>query len=660
MIKRLLIMFFLFLAFFLNGQDTITLNTFEVIGIRANKISPITKMTLDRKEIDIVYYSQELPLLLNKTPNVTTSTDGGHNQGYVYFRLRGIDQTRINMTLNGIPLNEPEDQGVYFSNYPGFINSIESMQIQRGVGTSSNGVSSYGGSINFESKQGFDKGTIIQLGYGTFKKDFHNFSYSNKPILLQMISDGFNINTYDFSVENSGSFLIHGGYYGEKNIIKTISFIGASNNGMAWLGVPKPYIQDDPRINMNTDREDDNFKQSIVSLIYTRKISNKSTITSTVYYNRLDGEWDLDLYNLGVDQINYDSIIIYKPLKNYQLKHNFYGLISNFNYRNKKLRIDIGIHINGYNREHSSTIVPYLNKLYVNTGYKNEYSSFVKVQYNANKFLFFGDIQLRYVNFRYVGDMDMNNMDWLFFNPRFGITYLSGENTNVYLSVGTTGREPTRNDIFGGEDNPVEYYNVKPESVIDVESGINYKSKKIDFHGNIYYMDFKNELTHNGIIGENSLPIMTNVEKSFRSGIELDFTWIIYNNNKFIIKYINNTIFSYNIIKDSGRKFMPLYTPNFIMNNMIFIGKGKIYLTVENKLQSRSYIDWENKHFVKGFYTINTSFNWLFYKDLSVNIRFNNITNQMYFTNGYVYDGSDCLYVNPPFNLFLTLKMVFR
>ena len=170
MIKKLLTLFLILSGTFLFGQqqDTITLNTFEVIGVRATDKTPISKLTLNKEDIEIMSYSQELPLLLNKTPNISSSTDGGHNQGYVYFRLRGIDQTRINMTLNGIPLNEPENQGVYFSNYPDFSSSIESMQIQRGVGTTSNGVASYGGSINFEAKQGFKPQTKIEIGGGSF------------------------------------------------------------------------------------------------------------------------------------------------------------------------------------------------------------------------------------------------------------------------------------------------------------------------------------------------------------------------------------------------------------------------------------------------------------------------------------------------------------
>lgn len=154
----------------------IQLDRLVVMGVRGDKKTPITQKTISKKDITQFYQGQEIPILLDKTPSITSQTDGGHMQGYTYFRIRGIDQTRINMTLNGAPLNEPEDQGVYTSNYPGFTNVIQSVQIQRGVGTSSNGVASYGGSISFLSQNGIDKGSELDLGYGSFNTRRLNFS----------------------------------------------------------------------------------------------------------------------------------------------------------------------------------------------------------------------------------------------------------------------------------------------------------------------------------------------------------------------------------------------------------------------------------------------------------------------------------------------------
>jgi len=638
-------------TFIFGQQDTINLNTFEVIGVRASDKTPISKMTLKKKDIEILSYSQELPLLLNKTPSISSSTDGGHNQGYVYFRLRGIDQTRINMTLNGIPLNEPENQGVYFSNYPDFSSSLESMQIQRGVGTTSNGVASYGGSINFEAKQGFEPETKLELGGGSFNT--YKFSIENSTGMMGKMAfytraSTFETNGYKYHSGNSGgSFFLHGGYYGEKDVFKTITFIGNASNRLAWFGVSKDDIDIDPRTNYNTEREWDAFHQALVSLIYTRQLNKNSIITSTVYYNRLMGDWDLDLLSWGID-----------TLQNYQLNHNFYGFISNFNYKIEEFTLDFGIHLNKYDREHSSTFEPYSEKLYTNTGYKNDISAFIKGQQNFNKLTVFADMQLRRTTFKYDGNMQMDDMEWIFINPKFGLTYTFNDKTNIYSSIGLSNREPTRTDIFGGIDDPTDYQNLDYETVTDVELGTNYNSKMFNLQANLYYMDFKNELTHNGLLGNNGLPIMTNVDNSFRSGLEIDFTIYFYKDSEAEAKYVNNFIYSYNEIKDNGRIFKPLYTPTHIMNNMFYVQTGDIYFLAESKIQGKSYIDWENEHTVDQFWVFNFGCGWDFYKKSSINLRLNNITNNKYFTNGYVEDNVEYLFINPPFNWFLTLKLV--
>jgi len=536
--------------------------------------------------------------------------------------------------------------------FPDFTSSIESLQIQRGVGTSSNGVSSYGGSINFETKQGFIPSTEIQIGSGSFNSN--RFSFENSTGMIGKTSFYTRVSLYNsdgykyHSGGNGDSFFLHGGYYGKKDVFKTLIFIGNCENKLSWFGVSKDDINKDPKTNYNTNREYDKFYQSLVSLIYTRKLTDKSTITSTIYYNKLIGNWTIDLLNFGID-----------TLQNYKLNHNFYGLISNYNYTEKNSSIDIGIHINGYNREHSSVFEPYNENLYINTGYKNDISAFVKIQETVNKMTFFGDIQIRYTSFRYKGDMDMNNMNWTFINPKFGATYSFNRNINMYLSVGESNREPTRSDIFDGHDDPIAYNKFEPENVIDFELGTNMNWDMLNFQGNIYYMNFKNELIPTGDYGDNSLQIMKPVDKSYRSGLELNFTLFFHKSSDYILKFDNNTIYSINKIKDNGRTFQPLYTPNFIMNNMIYTEIGKFYFTIDNKFQGKSYIDWENEHTVDKFYTIGVGGGWKFYKESSINLKLNNITNQQYFTNGYVEDNIEYLFVNPPFNWFFTLKMVF-
>ncbi len=633
--------------------NTVQLNEVTIQGIRAESKTPVTQKTIDKSDIDQIYHTQELPMLLNTTPSVISSTDGGHNMGYTSFRLRGIDQTRINMTLDGVPLNEPEDQGVYFSNYPDFTNSIKSMQIQRGVGTSTNGVSSYGGSISFESPSGLTKSTEGQIGYGTFNTK--RISIENSTGLLDnkmafytrystYSSDGYKYN----SGGKGQSFFLSGGYYGKKDFVKITAFTGHSVNQMAWFAVSEDDINNDPRTNYNTEREKDDFTQSMVLLKY-KHFFNSSNITTTAFYNRLDGDWGLDLLPLGGGN----------DVLNFKLGSNFYGLTSNYNLTKDKFRLNIGISGNMYDRRHSMTILPNADEIYVNKGLKNEASSFIKLGYDVKKFTFFGDAQIRYVDFKYQGDMNMSPINWTFFNPKGGIMFTECKHINLYASVGQTHREPTRNDIFMGEDDPITYTNVIPESVTDYELGTNISLNNFKLQGNLYYMNFKNEITLLGALGSNGLPLMTNVENSFRSGVELDMTLSLFSKRKINILLINTSSYSYNRIKDGGEEFNPLYTPNLIINQGIVVKNSKDVIRVgfDVKYHSESYIDMENTLTTPQFAVLNAQVDYRFYKQHSLSIRLNNLTNESYYTNGYAVGSDRHFFVNPPFNFFATLKL---
>jgi iron complex outermembrane receptor protein len=620
----------------------------SVTGVRSDSKTPVSQTTISQSDIEKTYQGEEVAKILDKTPSVTFSSDGGHPQGYTYFRLRGVDQTRINMTLNGVPLNEPEDQGVYFSNYPGFTNNIKSAQIQRGVGTSTNGVSSYGGSINFESMDGLLENSEIEFGYGSFNTMRFNATHStgllsNKLALYTNFST-FYTDGYKYNSGSEGySFFMSGGYYGTKDIIKFTAFSGSSINGMAWNATSEDDIRIDPRINYNTIKEDDKFMQSFAQLQYTRRLTSKSLFNTTVFYNRLNGEWDLDLAPLGFGT----------DVLNYQLSSNFYGILSNFKYVSKKLTANIGLSGNMYNREHAMGLQPDVNTLlYTNIGNKNEVSGFTKLNYDVNRFSFYLDGQVRYVTFQYTGDVNMPNLDWLFVNPKAGLTYKQTNNLKFYVSVGQSHREPTRNDMFGGEDNLITYTEVKPETVIDYELGGQFKKGKLQFNMNGYYMDFKNEITLIGALGSNGLPLMTNVDKSFRSGIELELKYTILS----LIKFSNNTNLSYNRINDNGKSFRPLYTPSLISYTSIGYEHKGLYVGTSVKANGKSYIDFDNTHTIPAFVVVDFDLGYT-YKNYTIMGKISNVTNQTYFTNGYVVSDTRYLYVNAPLSGYLTLKI---
>jgi iron complex outermembrane receptor protein len=541
----------------------VSLDKVIINSVRGDKKTPISQKTLTKKDIQKNFQGQEIPILLDKTTSIISNSDGGHPQGYTYFRIRGIDQTRINMTLNGAPLNEPEDQGVYTSNYPGFANVLQSAQIQRGVGTSTNGVSSFGGSISFQSQSGIEKESDISIGYGSFNTKRINIS-SGTGLSKKNIASFVNASYYSsdgFRNRSGGdgySVFFSTGHYGQKNIIKLSAFTGKSTNQMAWLAVSEKDIRTDIKTNYNSNDASDCFKQSFIQTSYTLNINQYNKFSANIFYNRLDGSYD---YFMSGSR----SVI---------LGSDFYGIITNYQFEKSKIKINIGTNLNKYNRTHtniedqSSIGIP----KYQNTGYKDEASAFLKVGYDIKKLTIFTDLQYRYANFNYNGDVTMKKINWNFFNPKFGLIFNAKSFINYYASVGKSNREPTRTNLFGGQDNLVTLLDIKPEEVTDYEIGLNLKKNQISIQANLYYMDFKNEITLLGAIGSNGLPLMTNVTKSYRSGIEFD---IKYNPIFNVIILSTNVNYSKNKIKDNGEEFEPLYTPKLVINqSVLFNYKG--------------------------------------------------------------------------------------
>ena len=629
------------------AQDSLRIRKLDsilIIGVRADKKTPVSQQILKKEDIQRIYQGQELPSILDKTTSITSASDGGQPEGYTYFRLRGMDQSRVNMTLNSVGLNEPEDEGVYTSNYPGFANSIQSLQIQRGVGTSTNGVSSYAGSINFQSQNGFNKEADLSLGLGSYDTKRLNFTGGtglvNKFAFFSSISlfssDGYKYN----SGGNGSSVFISGGYYGDKHILKFLAFSGTSQNGQAWQAVSESDIKKDPRTNYDQQDAHDNFTQSLIQLQDIRKFTLRSTLSTTLFYNRLDGEYDY--FETGTNSV--------------QLGSNFYGIISNYQYVLNKLRLNLGINLNDYDRGHKNT-EDHLADLgigtYSNRGYKNEFSSFGKISYDLHKFTLFGDAQYRYTDFRYSGDVQMRKIKWDFFNPKAGIMFNQNADLNYYFSVGKTSREPTRTNLFGGMDNLVQLVNIKPEEVVDYELGSNLHKKRISFQGNLYYMNFKNEITLLGVLGSNGLPLMTNVTRSFRSGLELDGKYVVVSKWFWVSTNLN---WSYNRIKDGENELEPLYTPHLVVNEVATLDIRRFEFSAEAKYHSESYISPDNKFTTPEFVTLgfNTSYK---YRCFMLLLQMNNLTNKRYYTSGYVINNERYFFVNGTRNFYLTLKI---
>jgi iron complex outermembrane receptor protein len=644
------------------AQDTSTikkdLKAVEVI-YQANSHTPVTYQNIGTKTLDDKNIGQEPSFLLSETPSITVYSDAGNAQGYSYYRLRGMDQTRINTTLDGMPLNEPEDQGAYFSNYPDIMNSVSKIQIQRGVGTSKNGTSSYAGSVQLFAPDLAEKEkTTFGVGYGSYNSfrvfgEYQSGIKNRKSLYVrasQVYTDGYKYH----SSNNSQSVFISSGLYYDKTTWKINVMVGHQQNDMAWLGVADSLIKKDRRTNANVKDEKDNFFQGLVQLQNNWQLNEHAVINTSVYYTALKGNYDFDVNNyIGVPSDG--------SLFNYAFQSNFTGIFSNYTLSKKHTTWTTGIHGNLYNRQHLGSD-KLLGELYRNKGYKNEGSAFTKVEYGKHGINLFADVQYRYASFDYKGSVPFNKLNWQFLNPKAGVSADVSAHTNVYYSIGRTGREPTRNDMFGGNDDltadsagAAMLYSKDAEYVTDHELGVRLNSGGLNLQFNGYYMQFKNEIVLNGKIGPNGLLLTDNVKSSYRTGLELSAT---YHLCKYFI-LTNNSSFNYSRIKEQSTTFKPILTPALIINQEIAYERNHLGVAVSGRYQAKSFVDFANDVSLDNYVLLNARAHYtLQHYDVSVFV--NNITNAKYFNNGYVEgDGTRKYFVQAPTNFYVALKYSF-
>ena len=647
----------------LKAQNTTQLDTIHqlnevIITYQADRLTPITFQNISLNEIKANSTGQEPSFLLSETPSVTVYSDAGNTQGYSYFRIRGIDQTRINITLDGVPLNEPGDQGAYFSNYPDILNSVSKLQIQRGVGTSKNGVSCYGGSLQLFSPNLYDSSrTTFGFGYGSFNslRAFGEFNSSVKKRTSlyvrasEIYSDGYKYN----SSNNSQSVFISTGLFRDKTTWKINLLAGHQQNQLAWLGVSDSLISIDRRTNANSN-EKDRFTQCMVQVQNKWLPKKGSLIQSCVYYIFLTGSYD---FNMNT----FSGLPSTDELYNYAVQSNLLGFFSNYTFSKKQFTWTTGIFGNIYSRQHTGSTTS-TGWLYTNTGYKNEVSIFTKANFTFRKFTLFADIQYRYSSFLYNGTIPLNKMEWNFLSPKAGLSFEIRPQSVIYYSIGSTGREPTRNDMFGGNDdlpadslgNPILSITT-PEYVIDQELGFRHQSEGFAFNLNLYYMKFRNEIVLNGQFGPNGIALTNKADQSFRTGIELTASYSVARN----FTLINNSSFNYSRIKEQHEVFTPILTPAFILNQEAVYSIKKLTFALTVRYQSRSFIDFANSTAINPYFLLSTRMQYDL-KGFQFCVFLNNLTNSKYFNNGYIdFDGSKKYFVQAPIGYYVSIQYSF-
>ncbi|MEL7832646.1 TonB-dependent receptor [Fodinibius sp. Rm-B-1B1-1] len=663
-------------------SPSVSLEEIVIQGIRSEENDPVAQSTVQKKELEEVYNGEQPTFYLeNLTPAIFSYSESGTKlTNYGSMRLRGISQERINMTLNGVPLNDMIDHGVFFSNFTDISDSFESVQVQRGVGTSSNGVASYAGSINFESVNIEDReqGGQLEFGAGSFDSYRMNTSLSSGMIndkwsfygsYSRILSDGYRNHTGT----NANSLFFSGGYFGENDMIKLNAFDAGSKNGLGYSAVAESDLENDPRTNYLNKNDKDDFGQRLVQLQHTHIFSDEFSTTASLYYGGAGGDY---LYTYPDTDSTLAQI-------NYPLYNDHYGLMINGFWDSGDWEISSGFHGYIFDRENEESFAPnFENPYYYETSNKKEFSWFAKAEWSHNNVKVFGDLQLRtfkltiHPDYNFIGIPPEGSIvkDWTFLNPKIGVSYLLSENITAYVSAGRMGREPTRIDIFGGlRLEEVNYEqaradNFDPEYVNDYEGGLKLNYQNLALQANYFYMDFEDEIAPIGEIIAFGVQKRKNIPNSYRTGFELQWNYLptdflTFQGN---MTYMQGQIDSFTT--GAGNTYTdksPILSPNWIVNSRVdFTPFDNFTIGLTGKYVSESFLELTNDpEMVLPSYTVFDASISYELERLSFRLEFNNLENEVYYSGGTPVDtNSDGAndepgyFVNADRNFFFTLQ----
>ncbi len=651
-----------------------------VNATRAGEHTPMAYATVTKDEISKANIAQDVPYLLGYTPSLVVSSDAGTGVGYTYINIRGTDVNRINVTIDGIPVNDAESHGVWWVDLPDIASSADNIQIQRGVGTSTNGAGAFGATINFQTsdlrKEPYAE---VSSSYGSFNtsKNTVNFGTGliNKKFavdgrLSKIWSDGY----IDRAFSDLKSFYISGTLYGETSILKLIIFSGVEHTYQAWNGVPKDSLNTHRTYNAYTYKnETDNYWQDNYQLHFSKVFSSDFSANAAIHYTRGKGYYenlvpntDYSSFGLPNATINSDTISTSDFITQRWLKNDFYGFTYSVNYAKNKVNAVIGGGWNQYLGEHYGDIIwakivtfdGESYRWYNGTGNKKDLNTFLKVNYLlSDKINLYGDLQFRKINYLIAG-FDENLKDvtqshrYNFFNPKAGFIYNFNKNQKVYASFGVSQREPVRSDFTDADPGKTPV----PEKLFDYETAYEYHSSGVMFRLNLYYMNYIDQLILTGRINNVGSAILTNVPKSYRQGIEfetgiqllknldwnanltlsrniipvfIDFTdnWDTSVQDQATLR--NKTIsFSPSVVAASVIDYYP-FTDFHIILNSKYVGKQYIDNTQNNDRMLNAY-------FLQNLSILYTVKSKLF-KELTCQFAVNNLFNREYETNAWVY-----------------------
>ena len=650
-----------------------------VSAVRVNSESPVTHSNLSKEDIAKRNLGQDIPILMNYMPNVVTTSDAGAGIGYTGIRVRGSDATRVNVTINGIPYNDSESMGTFWVNMGDFSSSIENLQLQRGVGTSTNGAGAFGASLNLLTDAVAEKASVeIGTSTGSFNTFKSNVKFTTGRIndhlefsgrLSTINSDGY----IDRASSDLKSYFLQGSYIDENTLIKALAFGGVQETYQAWYGITAADLENDRTKNYYTyDNEVDHYNQDHYQLHWNQKYNNHWSSNIAVHYTYGRGyfeqfkeeegfaDYGFTEINIGGETINTTDIIRRRWLDN-----DFYGTTFSFLYNNNEdFNLTIGGALNKYEGDHFGEVIwaeyasnsSIRDRYYEDYGIKTDFNIFTKANYTLNeKFNLYGDLQIRTVNYKANGvSSEFVDDSFEFFNPKAGITYLMNNSNNLYLSYARANREPNRTDYENG--------NPKPETLDDFELGWRLKKESFKINSNLYFMKYKDQLVLTGELDDVGAAIRANAGDSYRLGIEIDAVFkltekfniqpnIAMSINK-LVDYVATSEVDGSII-NYGDTDIP-FSPNIVIGNMInYNPLENLNLTLLSKYvgeQFMSNIEYEKSklesYFINDLNIVYRITPNKIVKSIDLNLLVNNIFNVAYVSNGADY-GNDYIYYFP-------------
>ena len=630
---------------------------------------------INHDNLVIENHGQEPSHIFRQLPNIFSMNDNGTDFGYGYFRIRGLDQTRINVSLDGMPWNEAEDYGTYFANSPDLLSSLQSVKVERGTSTLNSGVAASGGSISLESIDllGNNESYLYVGGgsYNTFKTSaiYNSGLFGHSAVHVKATHSQTN-GYKDYGFNKSDAFTLkYGWYINEYSSLDIMTINGHHRNGQGWLGNSLTELAANPRANGNVKEDEDLWNQSINKIHYKNWLAESTLLNMSAYLQYQSGWYNMDLDNYMVRMV--DPTWENTGMRySYGLEHYLYGANITLTEYTELVTSVFGVNYYMYQREHFMNDrvskhfanIP-VEEYYDNIGYKTDGEFFWNNTFHLDDFELIGNLQYRYVDFaykdvltnEYYSRKDLNTA-WNFINYTLGAEWNPNDNNKVYVRYSEAGREPTRTDMFGGNEfYPGELTTTKPERSYDLELGYAVVNDKLEANINYYYMFFKNERILNGQYGLNGLPLHDTATNSYRTGFELSLDWNFVGN----FHYATNGSVSKNIV--NSENFVNKYhilTPNVTFNNDIYYKTKNLRVGVNELYHSKMYLDQANIYEIPYYLTLNLYGNYR-YKNWEVGARVNNLLNKVNYYNA-AEGATDLLWFRDGgINFFVDLKFYF-